>query len=176
MAKHSTKTAQEFRDQHVPSTVELPPSAVPEGYENLPTLTEDLNLTGWIRPAVNMHVFGRLITTVKRREPGARQAEKFHVIELAVPLVGLLLTEDREAEASETMLEVGSRVGLDMRQGTSKLDGKTGKVHIHFIEKLELDNGPWWKTKIDGDLVEATPSNGSAASSAERIAEEDIPY
>lgn len=136
---------------------------VPAGYAKLEKLSEgELNLSGWIRPEEGLHVYGKLITTIRRKAPKRTQAEKFLVIELAAPVVGLQLGEDRDAEASEALIETGSRVGLDLRQSLSMLEGRSGKVHIAFIRKEELEDGnTWWRTEVEGNLDPLPqPSNG----------------
>lgn len=142
MAKHTKTTVEAMKAEDTRS-------AVPQGFDDLPAVTSSLDLQGWIRPAEDLHVYGELLSTVSRKEPRRNQSAKFLVIQLAMPMVGLILSDDRDADAEEGELEAGSNVGLDMRQAYSQLEGQTGRVHIHFIAKKELTDGnTWWETKV----------------------------
>lgn len=171
MAKHTKQKAEDFMTR----SEALMKGQAPEGFDDLPQVSSDkLDIRGWVRPSENLHIYGYLISTVKRKAPRKNQAEKFLIIKLAAPMTCLILPEDRDDEAAEGLLEAGQQIGLDMRQFYNQLDGRTGKVHIHFIKLEELEDGnPWWNGKVYADLTSQTEPSTQAQSNGST---DDIPF
>lgn len=143
--KHQTKSTADFLAEREQSTA--------DEYDRLERQsTRGPELQGWFTPSdkrpLPQIIKGEVLDCLARRNPGKNQAERYLLLRLAAPVIGLVMTgEDDEAE--EGTLEPGWVIGLDMRQALEPLATHRGKAKIAFLERVELSDGrTWWKTDV----------------------------